>query len=69
MCIRDRNLTAGTGITLTDDTISVQDIYVKTAGDTMTGNLNVRSRVLIGGTKAPQASIVLDLSDVYKRQI
>ncbi|MBZ0166474.1 MAG: hypothetical protein K8I00_06675, partial [Candidatus Omnitrophica bacterium] len=35
----DTNLTAGTGITLTGDTVSVQDIYVLSAGDTMTGTL------------------------------
>ncbi|MGE3980951.1 MAG: hypothetical protein AB7F70_05940, partial [Candidatus Omnitrophota bacterium] len=35
----DTNLTAGTGITITGDTVSVQDIYVQTAGDSMTGSL------------------------------
>lgn len=33
------NLTAGTGITISGDTVLVQDIYVLTAGDTMTGDL------------------------------
>ncbi|MBP9854739.1 MAG: hypothetical protein KBD53_07725, partial [Candidatus Omnitrophica bacterium] len=37
----DTNLEAGFGITLTDDTVSVQDIYVRTAGDTMNGNLEI----------------------------
>ncbi|MGE3361822.1 MAG: hypothetical protein AB7O92_34815, partial [Acidimicrobiia bacterium] len=35
----DTNLTAGFGITITGDTVSVQDIYVQTAGDSMTGSL------------------------------
>ena len=35
---------------------------MQTAGDTMTGNLNVDSQVVIGSTDAPEASIILDLS-------
>ena len=58
----DTNLTAGFGITITGDTVSVTDLYVQTAGDTMTGNLNVDSQVVIGSTDAPEASIILDLS-------
>jgi hypothetical protein len=37
----DTNLTAGTGITITGDTVSVQDIYVLTAGDSMSGTLQM----------------------------
>ncbi|MCA9395029.1 MAG: hypothetical protein KC900_12565, partial [Candidatus Omnitrophica bacterium] len=37
----DTNLTAGNGISITGDTIAVQDIYVLTAGDTMTGTLTL----------------------------
>ena len=58
----DTNLTAGFGITITGDTVSVTDLYVQTAGDTMTGNLNVDSQVVIGSADAPEASIILDLS-------
>lgn len=58
----DTNLTAGTGINLNGDTISVQDIYVLTAGDTMIGNLNVDAQMVIGSQAAPEASIILDLS-------
>ncbi|MCA9404872.1 MAG: hypothetical protein KC897_13870, partial [Candidatus Omnitrophica bacterium] len=58
----DTNLTAGTGITITGDTIAVQDIYVLTAGDTMTGNLNVDAQMVIGSQSAPEVSIILDLS-------
>ncbi|MCA9404421.1 MAG: hypothetical protein KC897_11605, partial [Candidatus Omnitrophica bacterium] len=58
----DTNLTAGTGITITGDTVAVQDIYVLNAGDTMTGNLNVDAQMVIGSQSAPQASIILDLS-------
>ncbi|MCB9721226.1 MAG: hypothetical protein H6756_10135 [Candidatus Omnitrophica bacterium] len=58
----DTNLTAGTGITITGDTVAVQDIYVLTAGDTMTGNLNVDARMVIGSQTAPETSIILDLS-------
>lgn len=35
----DTNLTAGTNITLTGDDLSVDDVFVLTAGDTMTGEL------------------------------
>ncbi|MCA9404599.1 MAG: hypothetical protein KC897_12495, partial [Candidatus Omnitrophica bacterium] len=35
----DTNITAGTGISIIGDTIAVQDIYVLTAGDSMTGSL------------------------------
>ena len=58
----DTNLTAGTGITITGDTVAVQDIYVLTAGDTMTGNLNVDAQMVIGSQRAPEVSIILDLS-------
>ena len=58
----DTNITAGFGITITGDTVSVTDLYVQTAGDTMTGNLNVDSQMVIGSTDSPEASIILDLS-------
>ncbi|MCA9404864.1 MAG: hypothetical protein KC897_13830, partial [Candidatus Omnitrophica bacterium] len=58
----DTNLTAGTGITIVGDTVAVQDIYVLTAGDTMTGNLNVDAQMVIGSQSAPEVSIILDLS-------
>ncbi|MBZ0165790.1 MAG: hypothetical protein K8I00_03215, partial [Candidatus Omnitrophica bacterium] len=58
----DTNLTAGTGITITGDTVSVQDIYLLTAGDTMTGNLNVNAAVVIGSQAAPLSGVILDLS-------
>jgi hypothetical protein len=38
----DTNLVAGTNITLTDDTLDVDDVFVLTAGDIMSGNLTIQ---------------------------
>lgn len=44
----DTNLTAGTGITLTGDTVSVTDNYVLNTSDTMSGSLDIDGTLTLG---------------------
>lgn len=46
----ETNLVAGTNITLTDDTLNVDDVFVLNSGDILTGNYDLTGGILLGAS-------------------